>query len=163
MPKDHPRDLYDIQHHHTCVPVVKCSYSRIHKEFTLTLLNGSIKVVDLVQLFVLAAPFVFDLENLPLENPDDGQEGRQALRWVKARAQVLTGEKFPSEGRSDSSEAALLPKDNLFLPKVLQDNCFGRITGIKSSEDLKASKDIKLPRNLLLLQRQRQRLLRFIL
>ncbi|KAD6454748.1 hypothetical protein E3N88_09454 [Mikania micrantha] len=56
----------------------------------------------------------------------------------------------PSEGRSDSSEAALLPKDNLFLPKVIQDNCFGRITlkGVKASDDLKASKDYKLPKNL---------------
>ncbi|KAD7477991.1 hypothetical protein E3N88_01127 [Mikania micrantha] len=83
MPKDHPKDLHDLQQIHTYVPVVKWSYSRLHKEFTLTLINGGIKVVDLVQLFVLAAPFVFDLENLPLENPDNGQEGRQALRWTK--------------------------------------------------------------------------------
>ncbi|KAD0488155.1 hypothetical protein E3N88_44187 [Mikania micrantha] len=157
-PKEHPRDLYDLQHHHTYIPVVKWSYNRDHKEFTLFLHNGGIKTLHLAQLFVLAAPFVFDLENLPLENPDNEQEGRQALRWVKAMAQL-------SEGRSDSSEAALLPKDNLFLPKVIQDNCFGRITlkGIKASEDLKASEDKKLPRNLLLHQRQRQRLPRFIL
>ncbi|KAD4888650.1 hypothetical protein E3N88_20723 [Mikania micrantha] len=143
MPQDHPKDLHDLQHHHTYVPVVKWSYSRLHKLFTLTLLNGGIKVVELTQLFVLAAPFVFDLENLPLENPDNGQEGRQALSCVKARAQ-------PLEGRSDSSEAALLPKDNLFLSKVLQDNCFGRITlkGTKASEDLKASEVYKLLKNL---------------
>ncbi|KAD5317295.1 hypothetical protein E3N88_17241 [Mikania micrantha] len=35
-------------------------------------------------------------------------------------------EEHPSEGRSYSSEATLLPKDNLTLPKVVQDNCFGR-------------------------------------
>ncbi|KAD5802985.1 hypothetical protein E3N88_14345 [Mikania micrantha] len=68
-------------------------YNRVHQEFTLSLLNGGIKVVTLAQLIVLAAPFVFDLENLHLDNPDDGLEGRQALRWVKARAQVLRGEK----------------------------------------------------------------------
>ncbi|KAD7117654.1 hypothetical protein E3N88_04922 [Mikania micrantha] len=93
MPKDHPKDLYDLSYHHTYIPVVKWSYNKVHKEFTLTLLNGGIKVLDLAQLIVLAAPFVFDLENLPLDNPNDGSEGRQALRWVKARAQVLRGEK----------------------------------------------------------------------
>ncbi|KAD4585159.1 hypothetical protein E3N88_22760 [Mikania micrantha] len=31
-------------------------------------------------------------------------------------------------GRSYSSEATLLPKDNLILPKVVQDYCFGRST-----------------------------------
>ncbi|KAD4179281.1 hypothetical protein E3N88_27872 [Mikania micrantha] len=90
MPKDHPKDLFDSQHHHTYVPVVNWSYSRLHKRFTLTLSNGGIKVVNLVQLFALAAPFVFDLEKLPLENPDEGQEGRQAVRWAKARAQTNT-------------------------------------------------------------------------
>ncbi|KAD5802478.1 hypothetical protein E3N88_13838 [Mikania micrantha] len=93
MPKDHPNDLYDLNHIHTYVPVVRWRYSKLHQEFTLFLLNGGIKVLSLIQLFVLADPFVFDLENLPLENPDNGQEGRQALRWAKARAQVLRGEK----------------------------------------------------------------------
>ncbi|KAD3337309.1 hypothetical protein E3N88_32829 [Mikania micrantha] len=92
-PYEHPKDLYDLTHHHTYVPVVKWSYHKVHKKFTLFLHNGGIKNVNLAQLFVIAAPFVFDLENLPLENPDNGQEGRQALRWVKARAQVLRGEK----------------------------------------------------------------------
>ncbi|KAD0234947.1 hypothetical protein E3N88_44575 [Mikania micrantha] len=94
IPKDHPKDLHDLQHHHTYVPVERWSYNREHKEFTLFLHNKGIKTLHLAQLFVLADPFVFDLENLPLENPDNGQEGRQALRWVKARAQVLRGEKF---------------------------------------------------------------------
>ncbi|KAD4982660.1 hypothetical protein E3N88_19331 [Mikania micrantha] len=63
---------------------------------------------------MLAAPFVFDLENLPLENPDNGQEGRQALIWVKARAQVLRGEKTNT-----------LRKEEVTLRKQ---HCFRRIT-----------------------------------
>ncbi|KAD5508238.1 hypothetical protein E3N88_15941 [Mikania micrantha] len=94
MPQEHPKDLYNLKHDHTYIDVVKWSYSKAHKEFTLTLRNTGIKVLTLIQLFVLAAPFVFDLENLPLENPDNGSEGRQALSWVKARAQVLRGEKI---------------------------------------------------------------------
>ncbi|KAD6454671.1 hypothetical protein E3N88_09377 [Mikania micrantha] len=102
MPKDHPRDLYELKHHHTYITIV----------------------LDLAQLIVLAEPFVFDLERLPLENPDNGSDGRQALRWVKARAQVLR-DKQPSEGRSSSSEAALVPKGNSLLLKAVQDKYFG--------------------------------------
>ncbi|KAD7117339.1 hypothetical protein E3N88_04607 [Mikania micrantha] len=46
----------------------------------------------------------------------------------------------PLEGRSDSSEATLLLKNNLLLPKVLQD---------KHLEDFRASDQLKLPKTLL--------------
>ncbi|KAD4982659.1 hypothetical protein E3N88_19330 [Mikania micrantha] len=36
MPKDNPKNVYDLQHIHTYVPVVKWRYSRLHKEFTLS-------------------------------------------------------------------------------------------------------------------------------
>ncbi|KAD4585122.1 hypothetical protein E3N88_22723 [Mikania micrantha] len=56
--------------------------------FTLIQVNGGIKVLDLVQLMGLADPFVFDLEKLPLDNPDNGAEGRVAVKWVRTRAQT---------------------------------------------------------------------------
>ncbi|KAD4180044.1 hypothetical protein E3N88_28635 [Mikania micrantha] len=116
MPKDHPKDLYDSQHHHTYVPVVKWSYSRLHKKFTLILSNGGIKVVNLVQLFALAAPFVFDLEKLPLENPDEGQEGMQAVRWAKARAQVQSFRSCFWRTKA-SEDIPLLTKTSEKIPK----------------------------------------------
>ncbi|KAD3336367.1 hypothetical protein E3N88_31886 [Mikania micrantha] len=78
-------------------------------------------VMDLLQLMLIAEPFVYELEKLPLHNLDNGSDGRIASKWAKARAQ-------PSEGRSYSSEATLLPKDNSLLLMAVQDNYFGRST-----------------------------------
>ncbi|KAD7476986.1 hypothetical protein E3N88_00122 [Mikania micrantha] len=36
MPQGHPKDLYDIAHHHTYIPIVKWSYNKVHQEFTLS-------------------------------------------------------------------------------------------------------------------------------
>ncbi|KAD7477888.1 hypothetical protein E3N88_01024 [Mikania micrantha] len=71
-PKDHPKDLHGLMHHHSYIPIF----------------NGGIQVLDMTQLLVLAEPFIFDLERLPLENPDNGSNGIVAVKWVKARAQL---------------------------------------------------------------------------
>ncbi|KAD6454942.1 hypothetical protein E3N88_09648 [Mikania micrantha] len=73
---------------------MKWSFNALHKVFILTQVHGGITVLDLKQLMVLAEPFIFDLESLPLENPDNGSDGRVAVKWVKAKAQVLRGEKI---------------------------------------------------------------------
>ncbi|KAD6119075.1 hypothetical protein E3N88_10346 [Mikania micrantha] len=134
------------EHIHAYIPIVKWSFNAQQKMFTLTKINGGIMLIDIMQLMVIAEPFVFDIEKLPLQNPNDGPDGRIASKWVKARAQ-------PSEGMSYSSEATLLPKDNSLLPKAVQDNCFGRSTlrRFKASElpILEAAEEQKLPKTLL--------------
>ncbi|KAD4888045.1 hypothetical protein E3N88_20118 [Mikania micrantha] len=39
---------------------------------------------------VLAEPFILDLDKLPLDNPDNGSDGRVGVKWVKTRAQTKT-------------------------------------------------------------------------
>ncbi|KAD7477595.1 hypothetical protein E3N88_00731 [Mikania micrantha] len=58
--------------------------------FTLTKSNGGIMVLDLFQLMIIAEPFVYDLEGLPLHNPDNGSDGRIASKWAKARAHIYS-------------------------------------------------------------------------
>ncbi|KAD7477745.1 hypothetical protein E3N88_00881 [Mikania micrantha] len=109
MLKDHSRNLYERMNHHTYIPIVKWSFNAVHKDFTLYQVKGGIKVLDLTKLMVLAQPFIFDLERLPLENPDNGSDGRVGVKWVKARAQyqrqaafgrkeLLFGSNLASEG-----------------------------------------------------------------
>ncbi|KAD2804402.1 hypothetical protein E3N88_37779 [Mikania micrantha] len=43
----------------------------------------------------LAEPFVLDLEKLPLDNSDNGGDGRITVKWAKARAQTKTSEEYP--------------------------------------------------------------------
>ncbi|KAD1072734.1 hypothetical protein E3N88_43332 [Mikania micrantha] len=74
--KDQSRNLYDLMHHYTYIPIINWSFNALHKEFTLYQMNGGIKVLDLTKLMVLAQPFIFDLERLPLENLDNGSDGR---------------------------------------------------------------------------------------
>ncbi|KAD7116689.1 hypothetical protein E3N88_03957 [Mikania micrantha] len=93
-PKEHPKDIRSVMHTHSYIQIVKWSFNAQQKMFTLTKVNGGIKVLDIMQLMVLAPPFVFDLEKLPLDNPDNGSDGRIAIKWVKARAQALRGEKL---------------------------------------------------------------------
>ncbi|KAD2805038.1 hypothetical protein E3N88_38415 [Mikania micrantha] len=138
------RDIHGLMHEHSYIPLVKWSFNAQEKIFILTNYNGVIKLVNLVQLMVLANPYVLDLDKLPLNNPDNGSDGRVGSKWVKARAHVLRGvrkpryriytDKQPSEGRSSYSEAELLPKSNSFQPKAVQDKLFGRMTKTKTSE-----------------------------
>ncbi|KAD7478606.1 hypothetical protein E3N88_01742 [Mikania micrantha] len=101
MPKDHPRDLYGLNHHHTYIPIVKWSFDALHKVFTLIQVNGGIKVLELTQLMVLAEPFIFDLDKLPLDNPDNGSDGRVGVKWVKTRAQYKRLHRQTAFGRKE--------------------------------------------------------------
>ncbi|KAD4585555.1 hypothetical protein E3N88_23156 [Mikania micrantha] len=88
MPEEHLKDIHSLKHVHSYIPIVKWSFDALHKVFTLIQVNGGIKVLDLVQLMVLDDPFVFDLDKLPLDNPDNGSDGRVEAKWVKTRAQI---------------------------------------------------------------------------
>ncbi|KAD7477798.1 hypothetical protein E3N88_00934 [Mikania micrantha] len=133
-------DLYGLKHHHTYIPIVKWSFNALHKVFTLTQFNGGIKVLDLTQLMVLAEPFIFDLERLPLENPDNGLDGRVTIKWVKARAQYQRLHRQTAFERKEFLFGSNIASEG---HKELKANSFRRLT---ASEDS------------LLHQRQRQRL-----
>ncbi|KAD4179498.1 hypothetical protein E3N88_28089 [Mikania micrantha] len=65
--------------------------------FTLTQVNEGIKVLDIMHLMVLAKPFIFDPERLPLDNPDNGSD------WKNSH-QVGKGKSSGPEGREDNKE-----------------------------------------------------------
>ncbi|KAD4179781.1 hypothetical protein E3N88_28372 [Mikania micrantha] len=121
-PKANPKDIHSLMHSDSYIQIVKWSFNAQQKMFTLIKVNGGIKVLDIMQLMLLAPPFMFDLEKLPLDNPDNGSDGRIAIKWVKVELSTrLYRDKQPSEGRSYSSEEALLSKGNLLLLKAVQD------------------------------------------
>ncbi|KAD7478356.1 hypothetical protein E3N88_01492 [Mikania micrantha] len=72
---------------------------------------------------MLAKPYIFDLDKLPLNNPDNGADGRSAIRLIRKRAQVLRGTWKPSIGASLNKH---LRKEEVILRKQ---HCFRRITG----------------------------------
>ncbi|KAL8188545.1 hypothetical protein R6Q57_029833 [Mikania cordata] len=106
-PKSNPKDIHSLMHIHSYIPIVKWSFNAQQKMFTLTKINGGIKVLDIMQLMVIAEPFVFDLEKLPLHNPDNGSYGRISSKWIKARAQkeAKAEELKPKENVEDKPPA----------------------------------------------------------
>ncbi|KAD7478330.1 hypothetical protein E3N88_01466 [Mikania micrantha] len=107
-PPDSPEDLRNIHglmHERSYVPLVKWSFNAQEKIFILTNYNGVIKLVNLVQLMVLAKPYVLDLDKLRLNNPDNGADGRTGSRWIRKRAK-----KIQSFRRFKASEEQELPK-----------------------------------------------------
>ncbi|KAD4385525.1 hypothetical protein E3N88_25693 [Mikania micrantha] len=82
------RDIRRLMHEHSYIPLVNWSLNTQENTFILTNYNGEIKLMNLVQLMVLAKPYVFDLDKLPLNNPDNGADGRTGVRWIRKRAQV---------------------------------------------------------------------------
>ncbi|KAD2804431.1 hypothetical protein E3N88_37808 [Mikania micrantha] len=117
------RDIRRLMHEHSYIPLVNWSFNAQERIFILTDYNGEIKLVDLVHLIVLAKPYIFDLDKLPLNNPDNGADGRSAIRLIRKRAQVLRGTWKPSIGTSLNKN---LRKEEVILRKQ---HCFRRITG----------------------------------
>ncbi|KAD7478187.1 hypothetical protein E3N88_01323 [Mikania micrantha] len=85
------RDISRLMHEHSYIPLVDWSFNAQERIFILTDYNGEIKLVDLLHLMTLAKPYILDLDKLPLNNPDNGADGRSAIRLIRKRAQVLRG------------------------------------------------------------------------
>ncbi|KAD6454710.1 hypothetical protein E3N88_09416 [Mikania micrantha] len=85
------RDICRLMHEHSYIPLVNWSFNAQEKTFILTDYNGEIKLVDLVQLTMLAKPYIPYLDKLPLNNPDNGADGRTGIRLIRKWAQVLRG------------------------------------------------------------------------
>ncbi|KAD3641229.1 hypothetical protein E3N88_30453 [Mikania micrantha] len=117
------RDISRLMHEHSYIPLVNWSFNAQERIFILTDYNGEIKLVDLLHLMMLAKPYIFDLDMLPLNNPDNGADGRSAIRLIRKRAQVLRGTWKPSIGVSLNKH---LRKEEVILRKQ---HCFRRITG----------------------------------
>ncbi|KAD3336396.1 hypothetical protein E3N88_31915 [Mikania micrantha] len=98
------RDIRRLMHEHSYIPLVNWSFNAQERIFILTDYNGEIKLVDLVHLIVLAKPYIFDLDKLPLNNPDNGADGRSAIRLIRKRAQVLRGTWKPRLYKTTASE-----------------------------------------------------------
>ena len=75
------------------IPITEWSFNAKQKMFTLKKQDGGIMVLDINHLIILADPFVFDLERLPLYNPDNRADGRVAIKWAKGLEKVLIGER----------------------------------------------------------------------
>ncbi|KAD7479184.1 hypothetical protein E3N88_02320 [Mikania micrantha] len=116
-------DISRLMHEHSYIPLVNWSFNAQERIFILTDYNGEIKLVDLLHLMMLAKPYIFDLDMLPLNNPDNGADGRSAIRLIRKRAQVLRGTWKPSIGVSLNKH---LRKEEVILRKQ---HCFRRITG----------------------------------
>ncbi|KAD4585716.1 hypothetical protein E3N88_23317 [Mikania micrantha] len=84
------RDISRLMHEHSYIPLVNWSFNAQERIFILTDYNGEIKLVDLLHLMMLAKPYIFDLDMLPLNNPDNGADGRSAIRLIRKRAQIET-------------------------------------------------------------------------
>ncbi|KAD4586272.1 hypothetical protein E3N88_23873 [Mikania micrantha] len=85
-PKEMPKSVYFL--------VVEWSYSSLENKFVLKYCNGNIIKVQEYEIFSFPAPYIFDLENLPLLNPDNHTEGRLTPRLVKRRAETLRNEGY---------------------------------------------------------------------
>ncbi|KAD6454772.1 hypothetical protein E3N88_09478 [Mikania micrantha] len=126
------RDISRLMHEQSYVPLVHWSFNTQENTFILTDSNGEIKLTDLLHLMMLAKPYILDLDKLPLNNPDDGADGRSGVRLIRKRAQNN-----------------ILRKEEVTLRKQ---HCFRRIT--YSSQRLyktKASEDqhLKVFQNIL--------------
>ncbi|KAD4179299.1 hypothetical protein E3N88_27890 [Mikania micrantha] len=117
------RDISRLMHEHSYIPLVNWSFNAQERIFILTDYNGEIKLVDLLHLMMLAKPYIFDLDKLPLNNPDNGADGRSTIRLIRKRAQVLRGTWKPSIRASLNKH---LRKEEVILRKQ---HCFRRITG----------------------------------
>ncbi|KAD7117336.1 hypothetical protein E3N88_04604 [Mikania micrantha] len=95
------RDISRLMHEHSYIPLVKWSFNAQERIFILTNYNGEIKLVDLLHLTMLAKPYILDLDKLPLNNPDNGADGRSGVRLIRKRAHVLRGTWKPSRQTSE--------------------------------------------------------------
>ncbi|KAD2805546.1 hypothetical protein E3N88_38923 [Mikania micrantha] len=136
------RDIHALMHEHLYIPLLKWSFNAQHNIFILTNYNGQIKHVDLVQLMVLAQPYVFDLEKLPLNNPNNGSDGRVAMKWrltAFGRKKLHFGSNTASEGELTPTEGCT--RQLLWKAQHLEDSDLQRFRRDKASEELKTSED----------------------
>ncbi|KAD3640330.1 hypothetical protein E3N88_29553 [Mikania micrantha] len=110
------RDISRLMHEHSYIPLVYWSFNAQEKTFILTDYNGDIKLVDLLHLTMLAKPYILDLDKLPLNNPDNGANGRTGIRLIRRRAQVLRGTWKPRHKSSKESSYALKTKTSEVYP-----------------------------------------------